>query len=254
MKFGFLSLSLALSLAAFTPQAQATEAEWKCLSALQQVLTYSAEDPNRDNCVGKSYPVGAGIKADARGSFTCGFLHCNVKDPYAGTNFYAYRAFIKSRSGEIQASSLCFHVAGKTQAYLIPLSSQPNDRFNLSKLPEFVGAFQNRCRLTEKIGLAIRQNIQGELIQINQVKPSESNQDAALGNPHASHLCENALSGKVYDAAYALGLKQGPNEKLGRAVQWVDPDRFRIVQEICASVEFYRNGFKDGKQAATAQP
>jgi hypothetical protein len=242
MKFGFLSLSLALSLAAITPRAQATETEWKCLSALQEELT-------RSNCVGKSYPVGAGIKADARGTFTCGFLHCAGEAPEVGTNFYAYRAFIKDRSGKAQASSLCFHVDGKTQAFRI-LPSQK--RVNLEGYSDIVGP--QACRLSQGIGLAIRQTAQGELVQITQVKSRGKNPDAELGSEYASHLCENAMSGKVYDAAYALGWKLGRNLQRKQEVMPVEPKRFITVSEISQSVPYFHNGLAAGRTAGKSIP
>ncbi len=242
MKFGFLSLSLALSLIAFTPRAQATETEWKCLSALQEELT-------RSNCVGKSHPVGAGIKADARGSFTCGFLHCAGEAPEVGTNFYAYRAFLKGTSGKAQASSLCFHVDGKTQAYRI-LPGQK--RVNLEGYSDIVGP--QACRLSQGIGLAVQQTHQGELIQITQVKSRGKTPDAELGSEYANHLCENAMSGKVYDAAYALGWKLGRNLKRSQEVMPVEPKRFIRVSEICQSIPYFHNGIDAGKTAGKSIP
>lgn len=238
MKSGFLSLSLALSLFAFASPAKATEAEWKCLSALQEELT-------RSNCVGTSHPVGAGLKADARGTFTCGFLHCPGEPALAGTNFYAYRAFRKSASGKLQASSLCFHLDGKTQAFRL----LPNTRrVNLEGFSDIVGP--QACRLSQGIGLAIQQTSQGELVKITQVKAGGRNTNVELDSEYASHLCENALSGKVYDAAYALGWKLGQNLKRKAEVMPVEPKRFIVASETCQSIPFFHNGLEAGKAAA----
>lgn len=243
MKFGFFALTLALSVSVFSLEARATETEWKCLSALQEELT-------RSNCVGKSFPVGGGYKSDARGSFTCGFLHCPGEGALVGTNFYAYRAFRKDPAGQPIASSLCLHVDGKTQAF--QLSAATAQRVNVEGYADIVGP--QACRLSRGIGLAIQQNAQGELIQITQVKALGKNPELEPGSDYSSYLCENALSGKVYDAAYALGLKQGQNEKLKRNVRPVDPRRFITLSEICQSVRYFHNGLEAGKAAAKAQP
>jgi hypothetical protein len=242
MKTGFLSLSFALTLVAFASPVKATETEWKCLSAIQEELT-------RSNCVGQSHPVGAGIKADARGSFTCGFLHCPGEGALVGTNFYAYRAFQKNPSGKTQASSLCFHLDGKTQAFRI-LPSQK--RVNLEGYSDIVGP--QACRLSQGIGLAIQQTHQGELIQITQVKSRGTNPDAELGSEYASHLCENAMSGKVYDAAYALGWKLGRNLQRKQEVMPVEPKRFITVSETCQSIPYFNGGLAAGKAAGKSIP
>ena len=242
MKSGFFSLPFALALFALASPVKATETEWKCLSAIQEELT-------RSNCVGKSHPVGAGIKVDARGAFTCGFLHCAGEAPEVGTNFYAYRAFQKGSSGKAQASSLCFHVDGKTQAFRV-LPSQK--RVNLEGYSDIVGP--QACRLSQGIGLAIRQTAQGELVQITQVKSRGKNPDAELGSEYASSLCENAMSGKVYDAAYALGWKLGRNLQRKQEVMPVEPKRFITVSEICQSTPYFNNGLAAGKAAGKSIP
>jgi hypothetical protein len=233
MKFSvaFLPWILLISLSA-----QASEREWKCLSALQEELT-------RSNCVGKSHPVGGTKQEGPSGSFSCGFLHCKGEGKLVGANYYSFQERAPGQKGP--AAPLCVHVDGQTYAYFG--MKRGSGRINLPGIHDQVSPNQDAgvCRIPSPLGLHVAKNNLGQILQMTQVKAQAKNPSLKAASDAETRHCDDGVRAKIGAAAYALGFKTIQNAKA------IEQSRFVAAFASCRGVPEMK-AFQDGVSAAKA--
>ncbi len=233
MKFSVASLPWILLISL---NAQASERDWKCLSALQEELT-------RSNCVGRAHPVGGTKKEGISGAFACGFLHCKGESALVGTNYYSFQD--RAVGNQVGAAPLCFHVEGKTYAF--DGLKEKSGRITLTGIIDQVSpnGKEGVCRIPSPLGIHVAKDEAGRMLRMTQVKAQSRNPRLKQSDDSATRACDDSVRTKIGAAAYSLGYKTAQN------AQAIDPGRYVTAFALCRGIPDMK-AFQEGTAAARA--